>query len=150
MLGRKTNIHVLILCVFLSCLNQGIIYAQAQSDLFRAKPPKPAVVPLSTVKKDLFVNRIYAPLREEKRSMIWRWFNTRAYASPRRVDYDRRKLRQEWANAVGIDLFYPYFKAQEIKEVVQDKTRVEVFHMRGRAEFDEDTKQIKYIFKRKF
>ena len=66
------------------------------------------------------------------------------------MDMDRRKLRQEWENALGIDIFYPYFKAQEVKEAVQNKTRVEVLHMRGRAEFDEETKQFKYIFKRKF
>lgn len=150
MSGRKTCIYVIGLFMCLSCLSCGRLFAQAQNDLFRPKPPKPASLPDSVTKRDLFVNRVYAPLREEKRTFIWRWFNASAAARERSVDMDRRKLRQEWENALGIDIFYPYFKAQEVKEAVQNKTRIEVLRMRGRAEFDEETKQFKYIFKRKF
>lgn len=66
--------------------------------------------------------------------------------------FDRKlskdELRGRWHNFVGWDLFLPYFKAEHVEEWVAEKTAVEIFKMKGRAEFKKDA--IGYILKRTF
>ncbi|HRZ15142.1 MAG TPA: hypothetical protein P5110_06515 [Candidatus Omnitrophota bacterium] len=103
------------------------------------------------VEKGQHITRsITTPLKQERKNFLLRWFTSKAYAEANNVNMDRKRIRQEWQRVLGLDIFYPYFKAQEIKEVVQEKTHVQFFNMKGRAEFDESKRQVRYIFKRKF
>ena len=64
---------------------------------------------------------------------------------------EKEQLREEWKEFLGIDVFYPYYKVKEVQKAVANKTTVKFFDFKGKAEFwDEDTKSLKYIFKKKF
>jgi hypothetical protein len=63
---------------------------------------------------------------------------------------EKQRLREEWEEFLGIDVFYPYYKTKEVQKYVQDKTRVEFFKFRGRAEFEEGSSSVRYIFKKRF
>jgi type III secretory pathway component EscR len=76
------------------------------------------------------------------------FFNTNAYAATRNKDFSKEELRNKWKKMLGVDIFMPYFKAKEAEEWVKDRTKVSIFGIRGRAEFD--LKQFKYIFKIRF
>jgi hypothetical protein len=83
-------------------------------------------------------------------SMFNRWFNSRVIA-PRRDDgKEKQQLREQWEEFLGIDVFSPYFKVRAVEKYVQNKTRVEFFNFKGRAEFETGSSSFKYIFKRKF
>ena len=77
-------------------------------------------------------------------------FKSKAFAAPQNADEDRKKLRDEWKEFLGLDVFYPYFKADEVEQYVSKKTSVKVFNLNGKPEFDRSSKGVKYIFKRKF
>jgi len=81
---------------------------------------------------------------------IIRLFKSKAFASAQNADEDRRKIREEWKEALGLDVFYPYFKAKEVEDYVQKKSSVKLFNLHGKAEFSRETKELKYIFKKKF
>jgi len=76
------------------------------------------------------------------------WINNRAYAASIDKRDERKILRQKWKKMLGVDIFYPYFKAKEVEDWVKEKTSVRFFKIKGKPEFDEN--QIKYIFKIKF
>lgn len=61
---------------------------------------------------------------------------------------DRKTIREEWQKYLGIDIWYPYFKTKEIEDWLCDKTKVEVFHFKGRVKFENN--QLKYTFKMRF
>ena len=70
--------------------------------------------------------------------------------SAQKSDEERKRLREEWKEFLGIDVFYPYFKAKDVEEYVQKKSAINFFNMHGRTEYNETSKEVKYIFKRKF
>lgn len=61
---------------------------------------------------------------------------------------EKRLLREQWQKFFGIDIWYPYFKAKEVEDWIGDKTKVELFHFKGRMRFENN--QIKYTFKTQF
>lgn len=85
---------------------------------------------------------------EKKNNFFAGWFNSQAFASP--ADTNKEKLREDWKEFLGVDIFYPYFKAKEVENYVKEKTSVDFLNMKGRPEFDEGSNQIRYIFKKKF
>lgn len=84
-----------------------------------------------------------------KIDLFKRWFNNRKVEKQSEVG-DKQRLREEWQEFLGIDVFAPYFKAKEVEKYVQEKTKVEFFNFRGRAEFEEGKSSVRYIFKKKF
>lgn len=61
---------------------------------------------------------------------------------------DRNFLREEWRRALGVDIFYPYFKAKEIEDWLKEKVSIRLFNIKGRPQLSDD--QVKYIFKISF
>jgi len=62
--------------------------------------------------------------------------------------YAKKILRKKWKEWLGIDIFYPYFKAKEIEDWVKDKCSIKLFKMKGRPKFEKD--RFTYTFKTKF
>ena len=84
---------------------------------------------------------------EDMENSFWEFVDKKAYAAA--VDEKEKKiLREEWKKLLGVDIFYPYFKAKEVEGWVSDKASLEFFKIRGRPKFQNN--QIKYIFKVKF
>jgi len=61
---------------------------------------------------------------------------------------EKTVLREQWERNIGIDLFYPYFKAKELESKVGEKTSVRVLKLRGRSELK--SSEAKYTFSVKF
>lgn len=86
--------------------------------------------------------------KEQARQCFVSFFNSTAYAAVTDKNYDKDKLREEWKQLLGLDVFQPYYKAKEVEEWVGEKTSVEVFHLKGRAKFKNNA--IQYTFNVKF
>ncbi|MCM8774194.1 MAG: hypothetical protein NC820_05620 [Candidatus Omnitrophica bacterium] len=76
------------------------------------------------------------------------FINKKAYAEPLPKEKERKILRERWQEILGMDIFYPYFKAKEVENLVKEKTSITLFGFKGKAEFNDDS--VKYIFKLKF
>ena len=57
-------------------------------------------------------------------------------------------LREQWEKRLGIDIFYPYFKAKELESKVREKTSVRILKIKGKPEFKSN--EAKYTFSIKF
>lgn len=84
----------------------------------------------------------------EKYATFADWLNDRNYYIKIDTDKERQTIREQWQQATGVDLFYPYFKIRELKIRTENKTKVKFFRLRGKARLEED--QAKYIFSVKF
>jgi len=74
--------------------------------------------------------------------------NNTAYADDVGEDEEREMVRTMWKQALGVDIFYPYFQVKKAEDFIKEKTRVNLFSYKGSAKFDDDT--VQYIFKKKF
>jgi hypothetical protein len=126
------------------------LYAQKNKDL--CKEDSRTISSLDKSVKDYLRNERYnsdSPPPQNKFSII-KLFKSKAFAETQNVDEERKKIREEWKELLGLDVFYPYFKAQEVENYVQKKATVKLFNLRGKPEFNKDSKGVKYIFKSKF
>ncbi len=114
----------------------------AQSEFMPPKGDSPAY------SKTLLLSPFVFDIRNKDK--FGRWFNSRVIISRRDDKREKEELREKWEEFLGIDVFYPYFKAKQVQEYVKDKTRVEFFKFKGRAEFEEGSGSVRYIFKKKF
>ena len=57
-------------------------------------------------------------------------------------------LREQWKEALGVDIFYAHFKAKEITHKIEEKSNFKLFNMRGKATIKEDSAI--YTFSHKF
>ncbi len=85
---------------------------------------------------------------EDMENSFWEFVDKKAYAATINEKEEKKILREEWKKLLGVDIFYPYFKAKEVEDWVSDKASVEIFDIKGRPKFENN--QIKYIFKVKF
>ena len=76
------------------------------------------------------------------------WVNTKPSGNTNDETGEKLILREQWENQLGIDVFYPYFKAKELETKVREKTSVRVFKIKGKPEFKSD--EAKYTFTIKF
>lgn len=76
------------------------------------------------------------------------WLNHYAFADEMDGKSSREKLRSQWKNLLGVDIFLPYFKAKEMETWVKEKAQTSFFKMKGEPEFN--TNRLDYIFKVKF
>jgi len=76
------------------------------------------------------------------------WVNIRP--ADKSIDENAEKilLREQWENNIGIDLFYPYFKAKELESRVREKMSVRILKIKGKPEFKNN--EAKYTFTIKF
>ncbi|MGE5307655.1 MAG: hypothetical protein ACM3OC_01060 [Deltaproteobacteria bacterium] len=61
---------------------------------------------------------------------------------------EKTLLRAAWAQAFGFDVWYPYYKAQEVESWVKERFRVRVFKLKGEPEFTRNS--IAFNFNAKF
>lgn len=76
------------------------------------------------------------------------WINKQPYHLDVDKDNECQKVRDDWERALGRDFFSPYFKAEKIKEKVEEKSIISVKKIKGRAKITEE--EAKYIFTIKF
>ena len=57
-------------------------------------------------------------------------------------------LRAEWKQAIGVDIFFLHFKAEEITHKIEEKSKFKLFNMRGRATIKQNSAI--YTFSHKF
>lgn len=61
---------------------------------------------------------------------------------------EEKLIRQEWEKVLGMDVWYPYYKAKEVEAWVKEKFSVRVFKFKGRPEFSK--RGFIYTFKARF
>jgi len=83
--------------------------------------------------------------KEKARSPFLDFINTKAYAAKIDEEEEKKILREKWKELLGIDIFYPYFKAKEVEHWIRNKASIKIFGMKGRPKFDRN--QIIYTFK---
>jgi len=76
------------------------------------------------------------------------WVNIQPGNRPTDENVEKIILREQWERNIGIDIFYPYFKAKELESKVRKKTSTRILKMRGKSEFKSN--EAKYIFSIKF
>ena len=76
------------------------------------------------------------------------WVNKEPCSKPVDENAEKMILREQWARNIGVDIFYPYFKAKELESKVKEKTSVRVFKLKGKPEFKSN--EAKYTFTIKF
>lgn len=79
---------------------------------------------------------------------FFEWVNTKPCGNANDEDREKIILREQWERQLGIDIFYPYFKAKELETKVREKTSVRLFKIRGKSAFK--TNEAKYTFTIKF
>lgn len=94
------------------------------------------------------LNIHYSPLAKYKQKVFFDWINTHAFM--RKIDSSKERIlaRKAWKKGLGVDIFYPYFELKKAKNVIEDKTEVNLFKMKGKAKIERD--EIKYIFRARF
>ena len=76
------------------------------------------------------------------------WVNAQPDNKPINENAEKIVLREQWERNLGIDIFYPYFKAKELESKVKEKASFRVLKIRGKPEFKSN--EAKYIFTIKF
>jgi len=144
------NCILKILLILVLILNAfSISYAQKDPELFNGVDlSKRTIDP--ALKDAIFMSPITRRKNEEKKKSFFSFFKSKAFAAAKDKTDDRKQIREEWNKLLGIDIFYPYFKAKEIEHVVQEKAGFKVFDMKGRPEFNDDYNEVDYIFKKRF
>lgn len=76
------------------------------------------------------------------------WVNTEREDKPVSEEEEKIVLREQWERRLGVDIFYPYFKAREIESKVSKKGSIKVLNISGKPEIKSN--EAKYIFRIKF
>jgi len=71
-----------------------------------------------------------------------------AYAEGIKKKGKKEVLRKEWKKMLGIDIFYPYFKAKEVEKWIKERASIHFLKIKGEPSFKKD--KVQYIFKIKF
>lgn len=61
---------------------------------------------------------------------------------------EKKRLREEWKKAFGIDVWYPYYEFKKVEKWVKKRFSVKIFRLKGEPEFARN--QILYTLKTKF
>lgn len=105
----------------------------------------------SPPKKDSTEVEVFtSPLEQQKKTTnsFLEFIGAKAYAATLDEKEEKEMLREEWKKLLGIDIFYPYFKAKEVQDLVSEKASVEFLKIKGRPKFENN--RVQYIFKIKF
>lgn len=76
------------------------------------------------------------------------WVNARPGNKPIDENAEKITLREDWERTIGIDVFYPYFKAKELESKIKERSSIRVLKLKGKPEFKSN--EAKYIFSIKF
>ncbi|HNQ50998.1 MAG: hypothetical protein PHS64_00745 [Candidatus Omnitrophica bacterium] len=142
-----------ILTLGLVLIFAGSLYAQ-QAQRPAAKDIRPPVVVPVDLYDSAFAQgadiSLRAAIENQSRYVYWSWLNSSVIANDQRAEIEKKQLRRQWQDLLGVDVFMPYFKMKEAEDFISDRTKVTVFNMKGKAHFNESKKQVEYIFKKKF
>lgn len=123
------------------------IYAKAENE-----SPDSTTTPLKdNISTTQYISDNFLPesaKREEDNRLFLNWINSNAYAATIDKDEEKRILREKWRKMLGLDIFYPYFKAKQVEHWIKQKASIKVHKIHGKPQFNDN--QIKYIFKIKF
>lgn len=87
--------------------------------------------------------------KPETASVLVELFEPSAFAEKQTDTISERiRLRQQWKEALGVDIFYLYFKAKEAEVWVKNRTKTSIGNLKGRAQIKKN--EIRYVFKMKF
>lgn len=76
------------------------------------------------------------------------WINSNAFAKTIDKDEEKKIARKVWRQSLGVDIFYPYFQVKKAKKIIESKTEIKLFSMKGKASISDD--EVKYIFRKRF
>lgn len=127
----------------------------AQSELFFSPTVPPAETPL--MPENDYTRNIPPPVpvvapaaaKVKKYRPFLDHIDKKVYEDARKIKDEKKIAREQWKEFLGIDVFDPYFKAKEIENKICDKTRIEIFHMKGRLKIEGKNK-VRYTFKVRF
>ena len=122
------------------------LYAQGEVDLNQeVKPSIEAEAP-----QDENPTEATRPVPPKKKTTnaFFDFINRKAYAAKIDENEEKKILREKWKKLLGIDIFYPYFKAKEVEDWVSEKVSIRIFNMRGRPKLEKN--KITYTFKVNF
>ena len=117
-----------------------------QGELMKITITKPAQPPQTSHASGVYGSTAQPNVKRDR--VFWNFVNQRVYEDTVKIKEEKRILREKWQEWLGIDIFYPYYKAKEIESWVCDRTRVKIFNLRGRLKFE--NKQLRYTFSMKF
>jgi len=124
---------------------------QLKGDLNDFGIPRPATpLPEGQLIKITITKPVQLPAQPKEKldCVFWNFVNQRVYEDTVKIKEEKRILREKWQEWLGIDIFYPYYKAKEIENWVCDRTKVKIFSLRGRLKFE--NKQLRYTFSMRF
>lgn len=87
-----------------------------------------------------------SPAGIKEKNLFLNWVNSKAYAADKKIEKER--LRKDWKEMLGIDVFSPYFKAKKVQKWVKDKARIKLLNIEGEPSLDRN--RIQYKFKINF
>lgn len=120
----------------------------AQNEVNHNKETKPLLEAEPPSGEQLTEISTPAPTKKLTTKAFFDFIDKKVYAATIDKKEERRILREKWKKFLGLDIFYPYFKAKEVEKWVRDKASIKIFNLRGRPKFENN--QIKYTFKIKF
>jgi hypothetical protein len=61
---------------------------------------------------------------------------------------EREEIRAQWEETLGIDVWFPYYKAKEIENTICEKASIKIHRLKGKPKWEGN--RILYIFKLSF
>ena len=124
------------------------LYAQNEVSHNKEAELKPSPQTESPQEEYLTETPAPAPAKKLTTRTFFDFIDKKVFADTIDKSEEKKILREKWKRLLGVDVFYPYFKAKEVEKWVRDRTRVKLFSFRGRAKFERN--KIIYTFKLKF
>ncbi|MFH0826806.1 MAG: hypothetical protein V1923_02830 [Candidatus Omnitrophota bacterium] len=79
---------------------------------------------------------------------FWDLIEKRIREDTKKKKEEKEIIREAWKEWLGVDIWYPYFKAKEIEDWIKDRFRVKIFRFKGRLKFEKE--QVAYTFRMQF
>jgi len=146
---RKSATMMIAFYLFFACP----LFAQ-QADRQVSGDLQPPIIAPITIDEKALANgadiSMRVALQNQDHFIYWSWLNSKHFSARFDEGDEKIKLRKQWQELLGVDVFMPYFKVKEAEDFVSDKTKVNLFSMTGKAHFNERKKQVEYTFKKRF
>ncbi|KPK98157.1 MAG: hypothetical protein AMJ95_05440 [Omnitrophica WOR_2 bacterium SM23_72] len=85
---------------------------------------------------------------EKSDHAFWNFIEKRVLEDMRKKREEKKIIREAWKEWLGVDIWYPYFKAKEIEDWIKDRFRVKIFRFKGRLQFEKE--RLTYTFRMRF
>ncbi len=125
----------------LSAAKKGLIYMIDYEEFFFAT----GLRPFATQSRPAFH---FVNFYEKSDHAFWDFIEKKVREDTIRRNEEKRIIREAWEEWLGVDIWYPYFKAKEIEDWICDRFRVRIFRFKGRMRFEKE--RITYTFRMQF